>query len=76
MASCTDVISIVPVSALQMEVPMTDSPSWQPSASNGTQYILTKGDNNVVDDRGLYNEGKLWIHREDVVGRVKGYVRP
>ena len=38
------------------------------------QYILTKGDNNQVDDRGLYNPGQLWIHRKDVVGKVRGYV--
>ncbi|TPX40794.1 hypothetical protein SeMB42_g05420 [Synchytrium endobioticum] len=43
-------------------------------ASDGKQYILTKGDNNLVDDRGLYNEGQLWIHREDVIGRVKGFL--
>ena len=40
----------------------------------GVQYILTKGDNNQVDDRGLYNPGQLWIHRKDVVGKVRGYV--
>ena len=42
------------------------------SARSGKQYILTKGDNNQVDDRGLYNPGQMWINREDVVGRVKG----
>jgi len=40
----------------------------------GKQYILTKGDNNPVDDRGLYNRGQMWIHREDLIGRVKGYI--
>ncbi|KAI8930056.1 hypothetical protein BC831DRAFT_395662, partial [Entophlyctis helioformis] len=41
---------------------------------NGTDkaYMLTKGDNNPVDDRGLYNRGQLWIEPEDVVGRVVG----
>ena len=38
----------------------------------GKQYILTKGDNNQVDDRGLYNPGQLWIHREHIVGKVRG----
>ncbi len=37
---------------------------------NGKQFLLTKGDNNQVDDRGLYNHGQLWIHKEDVVGKV------
>lgn len=37
------------------------------------QLLLTKGDNNSEDDLGLYN-GPRWIKREDVVGRVRGYV--
>ncbi|KAJ3065872.1 Signal peptidase complex catalytic subunit S11C [Quaeritorhiza haematococci] len=43
-------------------------------AATGKQFILTKGDNNQVDDRGLYNPGQMWIHKEDVVGRVKGFL--
>jgi signal peptidase I len=38
----------------------------------GKKYILTKGDYNPVDDRGLYNRGQLWIYEEDVIGRVYG----
>lgn len=43
------------------------------------QYILTKGDNNPVDDRGIanfgvYNPGQQWIHESDVIGRVRGYL--
>ncbi|KAI9479796.1 Signal peptidase complex catalytic subunit [Coemansia sp. RSA 989] len=38
------------------------------------QYLLTKGDNNSADDRGLYNPGQLWIQRDDIIGRVKGFV--
>ncbi|CAG8537001.1 3108_t:CDS:2, partial [Racocetra fulgida] len=33
------------------------------------RYILTKGDNNQVDDRGLYNPGQQWIHKEDIIGK-------
>ncbi|CAG8469759.1 13007_t:CDS:2 [Ambispora leptoticha] len=40
----------------------------------GKQFILTKGDNNQVDDRGLYNPGQLWIHKEDIVGKVRGFL--
>ncbi|KAJ3170461.1 Signal peptidase complex catalytic subunit S11A [Irineochytrium annulatum] len=40
----------------------------------GQQYILTKGDNNRVDDRGLYNPHQMWIREKDVVGRVKGFL--
>ncbi|XP_067652970.1 signal peptidase complex catalytic subunit SEC11C-like [Haliotis asinina] len=41
---------------------------------NGTVKMLTKGDNNLVDDRGLYPPGKFWLERADVIGVVKGYV--
>uniref|UniRef100_A0A914V4I9 Signal peptidase complex catalytic subunit SEC11 n=1 Tax=Plectus sambesii TaxID=2011161 RepID=A0A914V4I9_9BILA len=41
---------------------------------NGTSKFLTKGDNNQVDDRGLYAPGQLWLARKDVVGRAKGFV--
>ncbi|KAH6584241.1 hypothetical protein BASA61_007599 [Batrachochytrium salamandrivorans] len=36
--------------------------------------ILTKGDYNPVDDRGLYNRGQLWIEPDDIVGRVTGHL--
>lgn len=36
--------------------------------------FLTKGDNNQVDDRGLYAPGQLWLERDDVIGRARGYV--
>lgn len=35
--------------------------------------VLTKGDNNDVHDRGLYNRGQLWLEQPDFVGRVKLY---
>ncbi len=34
--------------------------------------FLTKGDNNSVDDRGLYSPGQLWLERKDVIGRAQG----
>lgn len=37
-------------------------------------YLLTKGDNNRVDDRGLYPRGHLWLRPEHIVGRVRGYM--
>ena len=36
--------------------------------------VLTKGDNNPVDDRGLYNPGQYWLQPEDIIGRVLGHV--
>lgn len=43
------------------------------------QLLLTKGDNNNVDDRGLYqdlyiNRGKMWVEPKDIVGRVQGFL--
>ena len=42
------------------------------SSINGDFKILTKGDNNEVHDRGLYNRGQKWLENGDIVGRVKG----
>uniref|UniRef100_A0A7S2TM11 Signal peptidase complex catalytic subunit SEC11 n=2 Tax=Lotharella oceanica TaxID=641309 RepID=A0A7S2TM11_9EUKA len=41
---------------------------------NGKSRILTKGDNNPVDDRGLYHAGQLWLSQSDVIGRATGYL--
>uniref|UniRef100_A0A3Q2HX04 Uncharacterized protein n=1 Tax=Equus caballus TaxID=9796 RepID=A0A3Q2HX04_HORSE len=39
---------------------------------NGDTKFLTKGDNNAVDDRGLYKEGQNWLEKKVVEGRVRG----
>ena len=39
---------------------------------NGELNILTKGDNNPVNDRGLYKRGMLYLKDEMVVGKVMG----
>ncbi|KAK3788541.1 hypothetical protein RRG08_030242 [Elysia crispata] len=41
---------------------------------DGSVKFLTKGDNNAVDDRGLYARGQLWLEKKDVVGRAKGFL--
>ena len=41
---------------------------------DGTIKFLTKGDNNTVDDRGLYAPGQFWLERKDVVGRARGFL--
>nr|XP_020766930.1 signal peptidase complex catalytic subunit SEC11A isoform X3 [Odocoileus virginianus texanus] len=44
---------------------------------NGHIKFLTKGDNNAVDDRGLYKQGQHWLEKKDVVGRARGtFPRP
>ncbi|GAA5799292.1 signal peptidase I [Helicostylum pulchrum] len=42
--------------------------------NTGKEYILTKGDNNTVDDRSLYDSKQMWIHKENIVGKVKGFM--
>ena len=37
--------------------------------------MLTKGDGNRVDDRGLYSIGQLWLKSEDILGRVNGTIQ-
>ncbi|RKF76777.1 Signal peptidase complex catalytic subunit SEC11 [Golovinomyces cichoracearum] len=36
--------------------------------------LLTKGDNNAVDDTELYAQGQDYIHRKDIMGSVVGYM--
>ena len=36
-----------------------------------TMQMLTKGDNNNVDDRGLYAQHQTWLDRGDVLGTAK-----
>lgn len=45
---------------------------WTYCREDGSIKILTKGDNNSVDDRGLYAPGQLWLHKKDIVGRARG----
>ena len=36
--------------------------------------MLTKGDNNNADDRGLYAPGQLWINSKHIVGRARAFI--
>ena len=40
-------------------------------ASAANQLLLTKGDNNYVDDIELY-QGLNWLERKHIVGKVRG----
>jgi len=42
--------------------------------SDGEVEVLTKGDNNSVDDRGLYPRGQLWLNKSHIIGRAKGFL--
>eukprot|EP00746_Dinoflagellata_sp_MGD_P017456 gnl/MRDRNA2_/MRDRNA2_140061_c0_seq1.p1 gnl/MRDRNA2_/MRDRNA2_140061_c0~~gnl/MRDRNA2_/MRDRNA2_140061_c0_seq1.p1 ORF type:complete len:185 (+),score=24.13 gnl/MRDRNA2_/MRDRNA2_140061_c0_seq1:188-742(+) len=41
---------------------------------NGTLAVLTKGDNNQVDDRGLYAYRQRFIKRSEIMGRAVGII--
>lgn len=43
-------------------------------SEDGKYKILTKGDNNSVDDRGLYAQDQVWLERSDIVGRARGFI--
>ncbi|KAJ4462350.1 putative Signal peptidase complex catalytic subunit sec11 [Paratrimastix pyriformis] len=40
---------------------------------DGTMEYLTKGDNNQVDDRGLYPVGQDWLRPDQIIGRARGF---
>mmetsp|Transcript_6912 Transcript_6912/g.7644 ORF Transcript_6912/g.7644 Transcript_6912/m.7644 type:complete len:184 (+) Transcript_6912:41-592(+) len=42
--------------------------------NNDRFRLLTKGDNNRVNDRALYPSGQKWLEKEHLLGRVRGYV--
>eukprot|EP00163_Fabomonas_tropica_P004903 TRINITY_DN1436_c0_g1_i1.p1 TRINITY_DN1436_c0_g1~~TRINITY_DN1436_c0_g1_i1.p1 ORF type:complete len:148 (+),score=20.01 TRINITY_DN1436_c0_g1_i1:420-863(+) len=42
--------------------------------ATGELEMLTKGDFNNVDDRGLYTDGQLWLKRDQIIGRCKGFL--
>lgn len=45
------------------------------SESQNKQFLLTKGDNNAVNDISLYKNKKIYLSKEkDIVGTVKGYL--
>ncbi|KAL5547886.1 hypothetical protein UlMin_003117 [Ulmus minor] len=41
---------------------------------NGEIYVLTKGDNNDVDDINLYAPGQKWLQQHHVMGRAVGFL--
>ena len=40
---------------------------------DGSTDVLTKGDNNDVDDRGLYAPDQRWLNKKHIIGRAVGY---
>ena len=54
---------------MRMVYPQTRLVSASPLAA--TQLLLTKADNNPVDDLDLY-QGLEWLERKHIVGKVRG----
>lgn len=44
------------------------------NTGTGQDLLLTKGDDNRVNDRGSYAPGRLWLLRRDVAGKVVGVI--
>mmetsp|Transcript_13064 Transcript_13064/g.11547 ORF Transcript_13064/g.11547 Transcript_13064/m.11547 type:complete len:126 (+) Transcript_13064:194-571(+) len=38
---------------------------------DGEVYLLTKGDNNNVDDRGLYDDGAIYLNKKHILGKIR-----
>ena len=36
--------------------------------------VLSKGDNNMVDDRGLYGYGRDWLERDLIIGKARAFL--
>jgi signal peptidase len=36
--------------------------------------MLSKGDNNQGDDRGLYPTNQIWLNREHIIGKIRAYM--
>ncbi|XP_059957675.1 signal peptidase complex catalytic subunit SEC11A-like isoform X3 [Mesoplodon densirostris] len=52
----------------------SESPIAIHEKQNGHRKFLTKGDNSVVDARGLYKQGQHWLEKNDVVRTARGFV--
>ena len=53
----------------------TSSSSSSSSESSLFKHeMLTKGDNNYMDDIGLYAPGQKWLNEKHVMGRTVGYL--
>ncbi len=63
---------IVVYSIQNEAIPIVHRVTTVQRAPNKELRILTKGDNNPVDDRGLYPKGQLWLKEEQIMGQIVG----
>uniref|UniRef100_A0A6B2G9S3 Signal peptidase complex catalytic subunit SEC11 n=1 Tax=Myxobolus squamalis TaxID=59785 RepID=A0A6B2G9S3_MYXSQ len=57
---------------VQKEIPIVHRTIIRHEQDEKSWKILTKGDNNNVHDRGLYNPGQNWVTPDHVMGRIRG----
>lgn len=55
------------------EIPIVHRVISTQMLDNGDYNCLTKGDNNEVNDRGLYPNNMLWLNKEHVHARIVGF---
>ena len=53
-------------------IPIVHRVMTQQTDEKGNLQLLTKGDNNSVNDRGLYKNKQLYLTNDMVVGKVHG----
>ena len=41
---------------------------------DGEAYLLTKGDNNHIDDRGLYDDDYLYLNKKHILGKIRAQI--
>jgi signal peptidase len=59
------------------DVPIVHRVLWlheRAGAAAGEMDYLTKGDNNRMDDRGLYAPGQMWLKRGEILGVARASV--
>eukprot|EP01084_Bolivina_argentea_P172293 298458_1 len=75
MPDTFEVGDIVVFQIKERDIPIIHRVIQTHTESNGEFRLLTKGDNNQVDDAyGIYAPGQMWLSREDLMGKAIIYV--
>eukprot|EP00490_Sorites_sp_Unknown_P025493 CAMPEP_0114659548 /NCGR_PEP_ID=MMETSP0191-20121206/18046_1 /TAXON_ID=126664 /ORGANISM="Sorites sp." /LENGTH=164 /DNA_ID=CAMNT_0001885057 /DNA_START=90 /DNA_END=581 /DNA_ORIENTATION=+ len=70
-----DVGDIVVFSIKERDIPIIHRVIQTHKDENGEIKILTKGDNNQVDDAyGIYARGQMWLTKDEIMGKAILYV--
>ena len=62
---------IVVYKVVTQEIPIVHRVISVELTENGGYKALTKGDNNPVNDRGLYERGDLFLNEKHILGRIR-----